>query len=182
MAAVHISACAGATVLYLPGAVVPHAGATHTSVLRIDTRQGGRALAAAILVPGRSGLGERLAFESLRFRTTALIDGREVFSEEMEATGGGALDGPGGFAGAGVFVNILAVGHWDLANSGWWQALELPVSMVGGASTLAPGLLSFRALGGTLGDATAFVNGVAERAGREFFRTDDCEARAGLHR
>lgn len=156
-------------VVYLPGALVPHAGADHKSLLRIDSRQGGCVLAASLLTPGRSGSGERLEFERLRFRTRVVIDGAERFAEDAETGAVDALDGPGGFAGAGVFVNILAAGPWEVTTADWWNAVPLPTSMAGGPSELSPGVLGFRALCGTLGDATTFVNAVAERIVADFF-------------
>lgn len=167
--AVRISAHGGGMALYLPGALVPHEGADHTSLLTIATGQNGCVLAASLLTPGRSGSGERLEFERLRFRTRVVIDGRERFAEAAETGNVGGLDGPGGFAGAGVFVNILAAGPWDVTTTDWWNALPLPQSMAGGPSELSPGVLGFRALCGTLGDATAFVNAVAERVVADFF-------------
>lgn len=162
----------GATVVYLPGALVPHAGANHTAALRIDARDGGRVLAFSLLTPGRSARDERLQFGRLRLRTTALVDGREVFAEDASAEGGPGFDGPGGFAGAGVFVSALVVGKWAPACASWWHETEPPTSLIGGTSQLAPGLLVYRGLCATLGDALEFANGTVQRIKDGFPKRD----------
>lgn len=147
----------GARLLYLPGAMMPFAGANHTASLSLDARRGGCVLAMAVLLPGRSGRGERCAFERLRLRTTARLDGEVLFAEDTLIQGDQWLDGPAGFAGAGAVVSGVVLGRWPLADPAWWRELRLPPEMIGGASGLAEACAVFRGLCASLGVAQQFL-------------------------
>jgi urease accessory protein UreH len=169
---VHLDARVDSTLLYLPGALVPHHGSHHTSVLRLRAEAGARLLAASVLVPGRTGSGERLAFDRLRLRTSASVGIQPLFEEDTLVEPHPSLDGPAGFAGAGAALTILALGDWPLTSPEWWLDLDLPLSMAGGASPLAPGLLAFRAICDTLGTAHLFLDHLRQRIEPCFLATE----------
>ncbi len=159
----HIRAEADSTVLYLPGALLPQAGADHTTALRIEVAPGARVLVASVVVPGRSGMRERGDFERLRLRTVAHVGGTLAFAEDAEfrpATAG--IDGPAVFNGFGAALSILALGDWDAATVGWWSSFAHD-RLVGGATPLRTGGICVRALGRTLGDVLEALAAIEAR-------------------
>lgn len=150
----HLRAAEWASLLYFPGALIPHAASNHRNVLRIDAAAGSRVLAASIVVPGRTGMGERNAFCSLRTRTIATYGGRLALAEEsLVQPASFAIDGPAGFAGDGASIGVIALGEWPSIESGWWQASTGVPGIVGGAAPLRSGGIVFRALAIHLGAA-----------------------------
>lgn len=150
----HLRAAEGASLLYLPGALIPHLGSNHRNVLRIDAAAGSRVLAASIVVPGRTGMGERNAFCSLRMRTVVTYGGRLALAEEaLVRPDSFAIDGPAGFAGDGASIAVIALGDWPSLDSGWWHASTDVPGIAGGAAPLRSDGVVFRALAVHLGAA-----------------------------
>jgi len=143
----------GATLVHLPGTLIPQDGASHLNAVRIDLDATSRVLAASIVVPGRTGMGERGRFERLRMRTVARFDGALAFAEDATFEPGHvAIDGPAVFDGAAACISLLALGAWPLAEPEWWRAF-LPPETRGGASLLRMGGVCVRLLTPTLGAA-----------------------------
>lgn len=143
----------GATLVHLPGPLLPQVEADHVNALRIDTDATSRVLAASVVTPGRTGMGERGRFTRLRMRTVARVNGRLAFAED--ATTGPAIasiDGPAIFDGMAASVSLLAIGDWPLAEAEWWSAI-LPAGGRGGASRLRMGGVCVRLLTPSLGTA-----------------------------
>ena len=160
----HIRAEVGATVIHLPGPLLPQAGADHTAALRIEVQTGARVLAATIIVPGRTGMQERGDFERLRLRTVAHVAGALAFAEDADfrpATAG--IDGPAVFNGFGAALSILVLGAWDAATVEWWSSFGHD-RLVGGATPLRSGGVCVRALGRTLGDVLEALATIEARA------------------
>lgn len=150
----HLRAEEDSSLLYLPGALIPHAGSNHRNVLRIDAAAGSRVLAASVVVPGRAGMGERNAFCSLRMRTIATYGGQLALAEDAVVHPGAfAIDGPAGFAGDGASISVIAVGDWPSLESGWWRESTGVPGVAGGAAPLRTGGVVFRALAVHLGAA-----------------------------
>ncbi|MFA7295590.1 MAG: urease accessory protein UreD [Dehalococcoidia bacterium] len=153
----------GASVCLLPGALIPQTAADHSAALRIDVDADATALAASIVVPGRSGMGERGAFRRLRLRTTARVAGRLAFLEDATIEPERAfLDGPAGYRGFDASLTVIALGAWAPASVEWWDGVAGERG-VGGASLLREGGVCYRALFPTLGDALASVAFVERR-------------------
>lgn len=165
--ATRLVAEAGSTILYLPGALIPQAGADHTSSLRVEVARGARVLAASIVVPGRSAMGERGRFARLRLRTLARLDGRVVFAEDATLMPAAApIDAPGAFAHNDAALSVVAVGEWAPATLEWWSGIDIPQHVRGGASRLRESGVGYRALCETLGDALTVLDSI-ERAVRQ---------------
>ena len=164
--ATRLVAEAGSTILYLPGALIPQAGADHTSSLRVEAAPGSRVLAASIVVPGRSAMGERGCFARLRLRTLAHLDDRVVFAEDATLSPDIApIDAPAAFAHDDAALSVVAIGEWAPATLEWWTQIEVPQHVRCGASRLRESGVGYRALCATLGDAIAMLE-VIERAVR----------------
>jgi len=146
-----------ASLLYFPGALVPHTGSNHATSLRIDVEVGGSALVATVMTPGRTGMGERGAFEYLRLRT-AISVGREFCLSEDASLKGAVLAGAGGFGSASAYLSIVAVGASVASRPEWWSQLESPAPIA--VSSLRCGGIACRALFGTLGEAQQFLEQV----------------------
>jgi urease accessory protein len=154
----HLRAGPGATLVYLPGALIPQRDSDHTAALRIHVADGARVVAASIVVPGRSGMGERGAFKRLRLRTVARAGGRLAFAEDAVYEPSTAdIDGPGMFAGAAAALTVLAVGVWPAGGEVLWERLAGCPGIVGGAGSLRLGGSCFRGLCNSLGAALAGV-------------------------
>lgn len=159
-----IRAEAGATVLHFPGLVIPQAGSDHTASLRLEAAEGARILAAAVIAPGRSGMGERGAFERLRLRTTAWVAGRLALAEDGELRPETiAADGVAIFDGRGASVSVIALGDWEPAQVEWWDGFRDFASIFCGAGVLRCGGVSFRALCETAGDALELIDVIERR-------------------
>jgi urease accessory protein UreH len=161
-----IRAVRGATVVYLPGALIPQAGSDHTSSLRVTADADAKVLAASVVVPGRSAMGERGAFRRLRLRTEVRAGGRLVLREDAAFDPQLApVDSLAMFAGQGAAVTCLAVGAWAAARPEWWEWTSAIPGVVGGAGRLrGDGGATFRALCGSLGEAQWLVREIEERA------------------
>lgn len=160
-----LRAAGGATLVHLPGPLLPQVEADHVNALHIEADTTSRVLAASVVTPGRTGMGERGRFTRLRMRTVARFGGALAFAEDATAEPGlASIDGPAGFASAAASVSILALGDWAPADPGWWRAI-LPAEASGGASRLRTGGVCVRLLTPTLGEALAFIERL-ERAVR----------------
>ena len=148
----------GATLVHLPGTLIPQAGASHLNALRIEADGTSRVLAASIVVPGRSGMGERGAFTQLRMRTVARIGGRVAFAEDATfAPAAASIDSPAVFDGGAASVSIVALGDWALADPEWWRGF-LSSEVLGSASRLRLGGVCVRLLTPTLGAALDVID------------------------
>lgn len=160
----HVRAEAGSALLHFPGALLPQAGADHSNSMRIEVAAGARALAASVVVPGRTGMRERGDFNRLRLRTVAHVAGTLAFHEDAEFWPVAAnIDGPALFNGFGAALSILALGAWDIATVAWWSDFAHD-RLVGGATPLRSGGVCVRALGRTLGDVIDALAAVDARA------------------
>ncbi|MGE3857817.1 MAG: urease accessory protein UreD [Dehalococcoidia bacterium] len=155
----------GGTLVHLPGPLLPQVDADHVNALRVDVDATSRMLAASIVTPGRTGMGERGRFARLRVRTVARVAGALAFAEDASIEPATVpLDGPAVFDGAGAALSLLALGDWPLADPAWWRDV-LPAEARGGASRLRTGGVCVRLLLPTLGGALAFID-VVEAAVR----------------
>jgi urease accessory protein UreH len=158
----HLRVRAGSTLVYLPGALIPHAGSEHTSVLRVGVDAGGALLAASVVTPGRVAMGEHGTFAQLRQQTVVRVDRALAFAEHTEMAP--LLLRPasaGAFGGYGAFLTLLACGAHPAAQQSWWDRLREPANAVGGASPLRLGGVIFRGLCATFGEAAAILEAVA---------------------
>ncbi len=164
--ATRLVAAAGSTIVYLPGALIPQDGVDHTSSLRIEAAAGACVIAASIVVPGRSAMGERGRFARLRLRTIARLDRRLVFAEDATLVPARApVDAPAAFAGDDAALSVIALGDWPPGTIDWWGTLDVPTGVRGGVGRLRDGGVGYRALCRSLGDALAMID-VVERAVR----------------
>jgi len=155
-----ISVAAGAFVLSLPGALIPQRGSDHASSLRVDVAQGGAAVVAAMVAPGRTAMGERCDFERLRLRTWLRHAGSVAFAEDVTLAGG-----PGArplFDGFDVALTVFALGATPAAEFGWWHELAAD-GVTGGPTRLRSGGAAFRALCPTLGHAQELLARIEHR-------------------
>ena len=159
----------GATLLSLPGALIPHCESAHSQSTRLEVAEGGAALLVGITLPGRLGMGEDGTFSSLRLRTVARFAGTVVFAEDVVVE---PLQLPlrtsGMFGTAGAVVSLLTIGDWEPADPAWWRPLCAPGARLG-VSRLRSGGLAGRALCSNLGEAmdlVAAVNVAARHACR----------------
>lgn len=159
IAATRLVAEAGSTILYLPSALIPQTDADHTTSVRIEAARGARVLAASVVVPGRSAMGERGAFARLRMRTVASLNGALVFSEDATLRPCSApIDAPSAFAGNDATLSVIAIGEWAPATLAWWSEIDVPQHVRGGAARLRDGGAGYRALCRTLGGAIAMLD------------------------
>lgn len=157
--ATRLVAEAGSTILYLPSALIPQTGADHTASVRIDVGRGARVLAASVVVPGRSAMGERGAFARLRMRTVAMLDGELAFAEDATLTPASApIDAPSAFAGDDAALSVVAIGDWAPSTLTWWSEIDVPQCVRGSAARLRGGGVGYRALSRSLGDAIAMLD------------------------
>lgn len=165
LSATRLVAEADASVLYIPGALIPQIGANHTSTLLVEAVAGARVIVASVIVPGRSASGERGHFARLRLRTVIRVDRRVMFAEDATVEPSGApIDAPAAFAGEGAAVSVLAIGNWAPATLDWWDAVDLPAGLRGGVSRLRGCGVGYRALCPTLGDALVALETIEARA------------------
>ena len=164
VAVTHLRARAGATLVHLPGPLLPQVDAEHVNALRIDVDGDSRLLASSIVVPGRTGMGERGRFARLRLRTVARVDGHIAFAEDATFEPARApIDSPAVFADQGASVSLLALGDWPLADPAWWRAF-LPGGVRGSASRLRLGGVCVRLLTPTLGVALGIIDALEAAA------------------
>lgn len=157
----------GGTLVHLPGPLIPQVDAEHVNALRIDVDATSRVLAASIVVPGRTGMGERGQFTRLRMRAVAHIDGRLAFAEDATFEPlAASIDSPAVFDEAGASVSLLALGDWPLAGPDWWRAF-LPPEVRGSASRLRIGGVCVRLLTPTLGVALEIIDALEVASRRD---------------
>ncbi len=161
----HLRVEPGASLVHLPGALIPHLGSNHSNVLRIDAAAGARVIAASVVVPGRTGMGERNAFCRLRMRTIVTTGGNLALAEESVIVPRTfAIDGPAGFAGDGASITVVALGDWPGLDAGWWQEVASLPGVAGAAAPLRTGGVVLRALAVHLGAAQRLLDAIAAAA------------------
>lgn len=144
----------GAALIYLPGALIPHARATHDSILHATVHPGGALALAQVLVPGRTAHNSD-PFTRLRIRTRISLGTEPTIDELIFLR---HADWPPGNP---VAVALTVVGRWQPADPSWWGDFLPPSKMAGIAHLRAGGVL-VRALLPSLGCANEFVEKVAE--------------------
>lgn len=162
LSAVRLIARAGSSLIYLPGAVVPHAGSSHSASLLISAEEGAAVFALAILVPGRIGMGESALFDRLRFRTRAMYGGRLALGDDVEVDAED-LHRLGSMGESGAFLSAICLGPWETAFAPLANA-----RCEGGTvahSRLRLGGVAVRGVFPTLGSAQAYGTAL-ERAAR----------------
>ena len=158
----------GASLLYVPGALIPQAGADQVHALRIDAAATSRVLAASVLVPGRGGMGEDNRYRRLRLRNVVRVDGALAFAEdatvEPSMASAVASGGPADFAGHAAAISVIALGPWTAYPDRWLTDLCMREGILGGASALRTGGACLRALAPTLGDAQRLLAAIEAAA------------------
>lgn len=163
--AARVTVRAGASFFYLPGALIPHAGSTHVSSLNIVADGSARVLAAAVVTPGRTGMGERAQFDALRMRTRVTHGGELLLAEDATFEPESApFDSEAVFAGAGAVVSVIAAGPWCASAVEWWANLFSDVGVAGYAGPLRLGQgVRAAAICGSLGAALAVMEEIERR-------------------
>lgn len=156
-AVVRLSVEPQGALIYVPGAVVPHAGSAHAASLSISVAPGARLFAATTLVRGRSGMGETGAFTRLRLKTRAESGGELALFEDAELAPED-LAHLGSFGEAGAFVSGVCLGDWTLPAGDWWADPAKNRGLVA-VNPLRVAGFSVRGLFRTLGDAQDFLTG-----------------------
>lgn len=146
--------------LWLPGAIVPHAGSCHGASVDVRASQGSEVLVASALVGGRTAWGETGAFHAVRLRTCVRYGGTMAFAEDVLVKPGD-LVAPTGFGAFEAYVSLLALGP-SLGRA--FADVSCLVNGVAGTSELRAGGVAVRALFPHLGAAREFVEGVELRA------------------
>lgn len=166
IAATRIEVAEQASLIYLPGAFVPHAGASHASSLTVNAAEGARVMAATLVTPGRTAMGERGRFTRLDLRTRASSGGETVWFEDTTLGPSGVLNA---FAigSYGVSLALLCLGDWAPSEPRWWRQFESPGSMVGVSAMRQQGV-AVRGLFPGLGSAAAFLERAEQAARAEF--------------
>ncbi|MCC7363992.1 MAG: urease accessory protein UreD [Dehalococcoidia bacterium] len=165
LSATRLRADPGATLIHVPGMLIPHAGADHAASLAIDVAPGARVLSLTAVAAGRMGMQESGAFARLELRTRATVAGQLAFAERAVLTG---AEFAAASAGAPIVVTALALGDWPAAEPSWWPT-GLP-GVTGGASQLRSGGAAYRALCDTYADFEALAAAVVGAA-----RSRTCE-------
>lgn len=147
LAAARLSVEAGATLVYAPGALLPHAGAIYGGALTADVAPGGACVVIQVLLPGRTA-HESGGFQALRLRTRGVVAGQLAIAEDLRVE---PCDWP---RGAGALLTVLAIGETPLADPDWWAA---PAFDLLAASPLRAGGCAARALLPSLSDAAALA-------------------------
>lgn len=169
--AVRLSVEEGASLFYLPGALVPHAHTSSSHSLVADVSAGGSLLAGSIVTAGRTAMGESGGFSQLRLRTTIRSSGALLIADDATLVPAEApLSGPGQFAGAEAFVTLAAVGECSAMAAASWPVLPSSPAVVAGTSALRGDGVVLRALADSLGSAQSFVAAAAAAAGFVEFR------------
>jgi len=113
VAATRLRTGPASTLLFFPGALIPHAGANHTSSVRIEAAQGSRVLACSTVTVGRSGMGESGVFHALRLRTVVKLSGQlALFEDARLDPGGDSLSSKAMFGEAQAYLSAVIVGDW----------------------------------------------------------------------
>lgn len=112
--ATRLRAEAGATLVYLPGELIPFRDGVLTATTEIDVAAGGRVALAEILMPGRTAMGEHLAYRSLDMRVEARYAGRRCLIERMRLE-----PDIRDVAAVGRHCGYAAVGTLYLIGGGW---------------------------------------------------------------
>ncbi|GIW17801.1 MAG: hypothetical protein KatS3mg064_0958 [Tepidiforma sp.] len=153
VAAARLRVRAGSALVYVPGALIPHAGARHLSGLDARVEPGGCLAVVQAWAPGRVA-HEQGRFDHLRTRTRLAVGSSLLLWEDVTIR---ASDWP---AGDPVAVTIYAIGEWAPACPGWWKSALEPLPYAA-ANPLGSGAI-VRALFPSLGAAAAFVEGSVE--------------------
>jgi urease accessory protein len=153
---VAIEVAAGATLDYLPQETILFDGARLNRRTRIDVADGGRLLAAEMLVFGRSAHGERLSRGRVYDGWRIHRSGRLVWADALALDGdiAAALANPLAFAGAAALATALFVGN-EAAS-----LLPCARALAEGGASVVGGVLVVRLFGPQAGDVRARLAGV----------------------
>lgn len=143
LAATRLLVGPGATLVYVPGALLPHAGAVHGASLAVRVAPGGSCIVAHVILPGRTA-HEQGRYRYLRLRTRAAVAGELALAEDLSM---GPDDWP---TGAGALLTVLALGDTPAARPEWWDRAALGPLAV---SPLRTGGCAARGLFSTISEA-----------------------------
>ena len=161
-AATRLKVASGGSLIHVPGALVPHARSASVSSVRIEADAGARVLAAQILVPGRSGMGEIGQFTRLRLRTTAFYARQLALFEDLEVEPEG-LSGRAVFGVAEAHVSIVLLGCDDDIAATFSEGSSTRDSLVA-SNPLRHNGFAIRGLFANLSDAQELVTAMADKA------------------
>ena len=83
---IRVNVARGGVFSYVPRAIVPHARADFLSETRIELEEGGRALCAEVLSPGRVSHGETFLYTRVRVALDAFLGGALIARERAVLT------------------------------------------------------------------------------------------------
>jgi urease accessory protein len=83
---VEVTVAPGAQFRYLPCELIPFVHSNYSQTIRLDLAGGAQAWLTEVVGPGR--LTEHFAYEHLRLRTDALVDGRQVVRDVVDIAPG----------------------------------------------------------------------------------------------
>ncbi len=144
-----------ATLIYLPGALIPHAAATHHAALDARIDPSGALAVFQTWTPGRTS-HEAARFTAIRARTRLAVGDTPVLCEDVTVT---HEDWP---PGSPVVLTALALGRWRPSAADWWEPLPSQPSWAA-AAELPFNAAIYRALFPNLGDANRFIENIVSR-------------------
>ncbi len=139
-----------------PELFIPHAGSRCRQTTRVEIARGGRLLFCEGLAPGRVAMGEAWAFDSLRWATDIVYDGRPVARERWRMQPAAHPASVAGWRDAGAALGtdapfygtiFLVAEGIDAAHPGW-QALH---DLQGDGDRAGPLWIGVSPLGGAAG-------------------------------
>jgi urease accessory protein len=153
----------GAYVEYLPGAVIPQAGAVLRQSMIVDAHQNAAFVTSETIAAGRIAFGERFRFDRLTFETRVSVAGVEVSVDELDLEPQRCAPGAAGIFGTAAYLStVFAVcPRHDVADLA--RRVDASIADVagerGGASVLphAAGVIA-RVLTPTVAEAQAAVS------------------------
>lgn len=145
----------GGVLILRSGALLPHAGAVHRSLLRMQVATGGCLAHLQAIAPGRSA-HEVGRFALLEFRTR-LIAGQELVLREDVV-----IDPNDWPPGDPVVVAVTAAGPWPPAEPDWWRDRLRPWPTAAAWPLRDGRAVLARALVPTLGEANALIGSLMD--------------------
>ena len=125
---------AGGSLEVWPELFIPHAGSRCRQTTRVEVARGGRLLFCEGLAPGRVAMGEAWAFDSLRWATDIIYDGRPVARERWRMQPAAQPASVAGWRDAGLALGtdapfygtiFLVAEGIDATNPGWQRLHDM---------------------------------------------------------